>query len=392
VVDDIRKNLHDERDRTDRSLGAERALGTADVEARTQRRFVDLIEHDRLVVDARLSAYRDGLDQRLAGERSVAPSAASSLTRERDTADEALRLERQMTDKILDEERRRSDDAVYVLDRHDLDIAAGEERRKNTDENLSTERQGVDDAVDMFGITRQAANVEGARHREVVAAVSHELNNALAVIAISGQLLLDDAADPEARSMAGDVVRSAARMTRLVSDLLDGARIDGGSFRIAPSAHDVDALLREIRSSYTPLFDSRQLRFTVETMPSSSPRLVHFDHDRVVQVLSNLLSNAMKFTPAKGSVRLRANLEAESLVFEVHDSGPGIPRDALPRVFDRFWQAGSEVRSGLGLGLYICKTIVEAHGGQISVESEPGKGTCFRFTLPTTGPAKPDGR
>lgn len=386
-MDEIRKILNDERERTDRSLGAERdrMVVIAEGEARTRRRFVDHIEHDRLAVDARLFAFRHGLDQRLAGERSTGSARAPSpsQTNERDTADEVLRLERGMTDTILQDERRRSDDAVHSFERRDGVTAY--ECRKDTDENLSTERRGVDDAVDQFGATKHSASVERAHHREVVAAVTHELNNALAVIAISGELLVESAIDAEAREIAEDVVRSAARMTRLLSDLLDGARIDAGSFRIAPSAQDVDVLLRELRLSYAPLFDSRQLTFTVETRPSATPRLVYFDHDRIVQVLSNLLSNAMKFTPANGTVHLRAELRADVVEFEVRNSGAGIARDALPRVFDRFWQAGTGLTPGLGLGLYICKTIVEAHGGQIWAESEPGEGARFRFTLPVTG-------
>jgi signal transduction histidine kinase len=149
-----------------------------------------------------------------------------------------------------------------------------------------------------------------------------------------------------------------------------------------PARHDVGALLGEIRASYTPLFETRQLTFTVIAPAPPVPALVAFDHDRIVQVLSNLLSNAMKFTQAKGTVSLRANWHADCVEFVVNDSGPGIAKGALPHVFERFWQAGTESRDGLGLGLYICKTIVDAHGGQIGVESERGDGATFRFTLP----------
>jgi signal transduction histidine kinase len=117
------------------------------------------------------------------------------------------------------------------------------------------------------------------------------------------------------------------------------------------------------------------------------PAMIAFDHDRIVQVLSNLLSNAMKFTQAKGTVGLRANWHADCVEFVVSDSGPGIAKDALPHVFERFWQAGTESRDGLGLGLYICKTIVDAHGGRIGVESGRGNGATFRFTLPVGQPA-----
>jgi len=135
-----------------------------------------------------------------------------------------------------------------------------------------------------------------------------------------------------------------------------------------------------------PLFEARRLSFTVDASALPVPWPIAFDHDRIAQVLSNLLSNAMKFTQANGTVSLRANWHADCVEFVVRDSGPGIAKHALPHVFERFWQAGTESRDGLGLGLYICKTIVEAHGGRIGVESERGNGATFRFTLPAGQP------
>jgi chemotaxis family two-component system sensor kinase Cph1 len=99
-------------------------------------------------------------------------------------------------------------------------------------------------------------------------------------------------------------------------------------------------------------------------------------------VLSNLLGNAMKFVPSGGTATLRVVRREAEIEFLLSDSGPGIYRDQLPHVFERFWQVESNSRRGLGLGLYICKQLVEAHGGHISVESEVGKGATFRFTLP----------
>ena len=257
-----------------------------------------------------------------------------------------------------------------------------------TDENLSTERHGVDEAVSAFGDTQQAlsrAVIERARHQEVLAMVTHELRNPLAVTPVNAQFLAESV-DAETRAAAVDVQHSAARMARLLSDLLDGARIDAGTLLVVTAPHDVGALLREIRALYTPLFEARQLSFTVDAPAPLVPGLIAFDHDRIVQVLSNLLSNAMKFTRAKGTVGLRANWHDDCVEFVVRDNGPGIAKDAQPHVFERFWQAGTESRDGLGLGLYICKTIVEAHGGRIGVESELGNGATFRFTLPGVNP------
>jgi signal transduction histidine kinase len=387
-VEHVRKSIDDERARTDASLVAERAsaLGGVAPESQARRRFSDLIEHDRLRVDEQLSRLRDGADRQLASQRLAAPPPGAALAHERDAADEALRFERETADAILEQERRRSDDALHTRDVCDVESAVAREYQreyqKDTDEKLSSERLGMDDTVSGFGEAKRAVQIEEARHHQVVASVMHELNNPLAVIAINAQLLAGGATDTASREIAEDVMRSAARMKRLLADLLDDARIDAGSFRLAPKRYDVGALLSEIRASYTPVFASRQLSFSVDSLPRTPPLLVAFDHDRIVQVLSNLLSNAMKFTPAQGTVNLHVRCHADCVEFVVRDSGRGITKEALPLVFKRFWQAGTESRIGLGLGLYICKTIIAAHGGEIGVESVAGSGASFRFTLP----------
>jgi len=393
-MDSIRKSIDDGRERTDSSLGAERASSTvaAATQIRSRRQFSDLIEHDRLLVDEQLFKFRDSADRLLATERLAARSPDAAVAQERRAADAAMRGERATTDAILEQERQRSDDAVTSRDRRDLESesATTHERQMETDERLSTERRGVDDAVRAFDDTKEALSrsvVEKAGHQDVLAMVTHELRNPLAVISMTAQYLGDRAADAETREAAVDVQHSAARMTRLLSDLLDGARIDAGTFRVVPAPHDVGALMHEIRASYTPLFEARQLNFTVDAPAPPVPGVIAFDHDRIVQVLSNLLSNAMKFTRAKGTVNLLANWQADCVEFVVRDSGPGIAKDALPHVFERFWKAGTESRDGLGLGLYICKTIVDAHGGRIGVESGRGNGATFRFTLPVGQPA-----
>jgi signal transduction histidine kinase len=128
------------------------------------------------------------------------------------------------------------------------------------------------------------------------------------------------------------------------------------------------------------------LTFTCE--PRAPGIVAEFDHDRVVQVLSNLLSNAMKATPAGGAVSLCVERRANDIEFAVEDTGAGIAAHSLPHVFNRFWQGNSEPGTGLGLGLYICEKIVAAHAGRIWVESELGRGTTFRFTLPAPPAAR----
>ncbi len=374
----IDANLVDGRERTNASLVAERASAgaTSALEIRARRRFSDLIERDRLIVDERLSRFRDRADHLLADERRAAPSPAPAVAVERRASDEAMQSERNVTDEILEQERKQSDDAVLTRDRREVDSASALELRQDTDEKLLGERLGADGA-------KQAAQIEeAARHHEVIGTVAHELNNPLAVISLNSQLLVDEARDPKTREMAEEMVGATARMRRLLLDLMDGVRIDTGAFRLSPAPHDIGALLREIHAVYLPLFEARKLTFTVDVSVQPAPEPITFDSDRVVQVVSNLLSNAMKFTPANGRVDLHSMWRADCVEFTVRDSGAGISAEALPHVFERFWQAGTQSRIGLGLGLYICKTIIEAHGGQIGVESELGSGATFRFTLP----------
>jgi signal transduction histidine kinase len=122
----------------------------------------------------------------------------------------------------------------------------------------------------------------------------------------------------------------------------------------------------------------------VADLPRELPR-VTADRDRVLQVLSNLGGNAVKFSPEGGRVEIVARAAGTVVEFAVRDNGPGIAHGDLPHVFDRFWQQKPTARLGTGLGLAIAKGIIDAHGGELRAESEPGKGSCFKFTLPVTG-------
>ena len=129
-----------------------------------------------------------------------------------------------------------------------------------------------------------------------------------------------------------------------------------------------------------PITESRELTLRVE-----SPReraYIHADRERLLQVFSNLIGNAAKFSPAGAEIVLTANVGERTVDFAIRDSGPGLPAEHIPHVFDRFWQARRTGRQGIGLGLAIVKGIVEAHSGSVSVESELGVGSTFRFSLP----------
>jgi len=305
---------------------------------------------------------------------------------ERLVADAARRSERVAMDGLLEDERQRADVAVEQ-ERRELQAhrARHRARRQATDEQLFDERSDADAAVLDLHQTRSAlaeADSEQTRRGDVLGVVAHELRSPLSVVRINAELLAEQSAGASLRDAADDIVRAAARMERLLADLLEVTRIQHGALTVAKEEHDVGVLLAEVRRSYAPLFAGRGLTFTVDLPPAGT--MASFDRHRIVQVLSNLLGNAMKFTPSGGAVHLRAELrEGAPIAFMLRDNGPGIAASALPHVFERFWQLDGDLTRGLGLGLFICKKIVEAHAGQIGVASEVGRGSTFRFTLPS---------
>jgi signal transduction histidine kinase len=345
-----------------------------------------LVEHDRLIVDARLRKFRDGSDIVLARERTASTAPLGLVAPERTLADKATVRERETDDAAMRQERQRSDDAVQMQRDEHAAGAVDRARREDTDEKLRAERLRVDRALTSLGNTEQAlslAEQEIQRRSSVLAMVAHELRNPLAVISMNMEFIADRLVDTEISEPATEVQLSVARMNRLLEDLLDLARIEGGTLRITKRPFDVSALLSEILAAYGPFFSKRGVSFTSEPLAPGTPGTVAlFDHDRIVQVLSNLLSNAMKATPAGGTVSLRVDRRVDHIELAVKDTGTGIAADALPHLFNRFWQGTSAAGAGLGLGLYICEKIVAAHAGRIWVESELGRGTTFRFRLP----------
>lgn len=217
---------------------------------------------------------------------------------------------------------------------------------------------------------------------EVLAIVSHDLRNPLNAITLAASLLeRSQSIPPEDREQFEVIGLSAGRMSRLIEDLLDVTRLEGNKrLPIDPAPLEVEPLLEETYELFKTEAATRSIRLQFGTS-GKVPR-VYADHHRVLQVLSNLIGNAMKFTPEGGMISLRADAQDGYVLFTVSDSGPGIPKKNLTDIFNPYWQAKRAERLGAGLGLPIAKGIVEAHGGQIWVESEPARETRFLFTLP----------
>jgi signal transduction histidine kinase len=217
---------------------------------------------------------------------------------------------------------------------------------------------------------------------EVLAIVSHDLRNPLNAVTLGASLLQMSASlSADDREQIDTIKVSAKRMARLIADLLDVTRLEGGKrLPIEPEAVPVHELIGEAEELFRAQAAVAQVALITESDPDSPS--VRADRHRIMQVLSNLIGNSMKFTPPSGRIEFNAKKQDGMVLFTVSDTGPGIPNENLNDIFSPYWQAKRAERMGAGLGLPIAKGIVEAHGGKIWVESESGKGTRFYFTLP----------
>lgn len=215
---------------------------------------------------------------------------------------------------------------------------------------------------------------------EILAVVSHDLRNPLGVISMCADALLKREQEPKATRHLATIQRNTARMERLITDLLDMASIQAGRVSLEILPHAASALVEEAVLAHEPL--AREKGITLRCEIASGGASVSCDRERIFQVFTNLLGNALKFCQAGDAVTLGVTAEAGHACFRVSDTGPGIAEEDVGRIFEPYWSASRHAKRGTGLGLSICRGIVEAHGGKIWVESRPGCGATFRFTLP----------
>lgn len=228
--------------------------------------------------------------------------------------------------------------------------------------------------------------------RDFVANVSHEMKTPLTSIQGFAQAILDDTADtPEARRKAAQIIYDeSTRMHRMSLDLLELARLETGTADLDMAPVDPGALLRGVVEKFLPQAQKAGVELVLNVSEDLPP--IIGDGDRLAQVFTNLVDNALKFTPAAGRITLSAKKAGAEVELSVADTGIGVASEALPRLFDRFYQAdssraGGETaagRRGAGLGLAIVKEIIQAHGGKIGVRSQVGSGTTFTIHLPLT--------
>lgn len=224
---------------------------------------------------------------------------------------------------------------------------------------------------------------------EVLGVVAHDLRNPLSTVKMCASALASGAATsampPQAAErvaeLTGVIMSSAEWMERIIRDLLDVTAIEAGRLSVAPVPLPVEEVLDAVAGMYGPHADEAGVGLAVEA--ENGPPPVMADVDRLLQAVGNLVSNAIRFTPAGGRVTVTAVETGDRRVrFEVADTGPGIPREQVPFLFDRFWQARAAIRAGAGLGLAIAKGIAEVHGGAIGVDTEVGTGSRFWIDIP----------
>lgn len=222
------------------------------------------------------------------------------------------------------------------------------------------------------------------RKSDFVAKVSHEFKNPLTAIKLSLDLILDEKESEfnaeEKKEFLTDAKRSAERLIRLVTDLLDLSKIEAGKMEMRIEQFDIGLLVNEILNTYEKEFSKKKILFSKNI--ASDLGLIWADRDKICEVIINLLTNAMKYTPDGGAVGIKLINKDNELYFEIFDTGPGIPEEYKDKIFDKFERITAESAEGTGLGLLIAKDIVELHKGRIWVESEAGKGSRFIFILP----------
>jgi signal transduction histidine kinase len=351
-------SLREEREEADRAMNANRVA--------TEQHADAVVEHARENADAILVAAREKADK--TADTTAPHGIQTAIAEDREAEDETLSDERAAADETLSRERNARNRMLTRLLPQERDA---------TDQYLLTERARSDDAL--------------ATRDDFLGMVAHDLRDLLNGIVVSSQFLaqkLEKNSDRERLLLETTrIERYGARMNRLIGDLVDVASIDAGKLAMQTAQGDVASLVAEAVEVLQISASAKGVSLAV--LDAQEPCLAAFDHDRMLQVLVNLIANSIKFTPKGGRIRVHCEHVGESFEVCVDDTGEGIPAAMLEAVFERFWQVGKNDRRGLGLGLHISRCIVEAHGGNIRAESSPGQGTRMRFTLPASGKASP---
>jgi signal transduction histidine kinase len=354
---------------TDESLSAERAKVDGELAARIEAQKEDadaVIKLARKRAEAVLRLARTRADDAMAQQD---PEQHEQVVQERVQADRVRVAEQAASDATLQAERQL--------------------RRQMMAELLASERDATDTAL----LHERERTDQSLQQREdLFAMVNHDFLGLVSAVVLNASAIIADADEQDVRGRriigrAEAIHRATLRMEQVVNSLLDVAAIESGMLHVKLQAADAALVVRESTRLFEPVAAAKGLRLEADL--EAEPLRGLFDPPRITQVLENLLTNAIKFTPAPGVVSVRATRTGSEIELAVSDSGRGIPADQLPTIFERFGRARGTRVAGHGLGLYICRQLVAAHDGEITVESELGRGTTFKFHIraePHDGP------
>jgi signal transduction histidine kinase len=357
------KSLEQERDKTDEYLEKLKEVAEETTE---------IIQSNRASTDEDLESQRAETDfdkehhQLDARGRTVLAALETKLDQERELSDKALQAEREIEDRVRTKERFQQRLLVEAL---------LENERKKTDTNLQEERVQTDLETKAAIVTRD----------QFVTIISHDLKDPLVAISLGAQSMRrgfgKDTVDPaHLLKQLRIIEQSAAGMDRMITALLDVEQMVHDKVTLHCERTDLRALLQECMDLFAQVVLTKSFSMTLDA--GAEPLFADVDRDRILQVLSNLIGNALKFTPNGGTVKFSARKQERQVEISVADNGPGIPPQDRQLIFERFTKLRMNDRTGLGLGLFVAKWIVEAHKGHISVTSDVGKGSTFSFTLP----------
>ena len=335
-------------------------------------------------VEAAAAAFRGVQEELLTARRSSGDPAALVQRFER----ELLPL-RAVLDRSLD----------GLIERKDVALRAAYDKARARRDRVVLQLHGLVGLLVLIGLvlTRyfsrllgRAYKLEGqalataqravAARDELMGVVAHDLRNPLGAIMMKAQLLATGGDLDKMRRQAESIASVATRMEHLIRSMLDVATLEAGRFTVTTEPCPVTTLVADVNEIFVPQAASKEVALDSRV---DDALWVHADRERVIQVLSNLLGNALKFTPAGGRVTVDVRNGDGVAYFAVTDTGPGIRAEDAAHIFDRFWKRETGGKKGTGLGLFIAKGIVDAHRGKIWVESAVGQGTTFHFTLPT---------
>lgn len=371
-------NLKENRAKTDDSLQSERKK--TDSYLVKENKTVELesnklVDKNREEADKLLKDSREKIDRET--KEKTGKKVEHFLGEERLSSDRASEVARKNEDEILQQERSQKKQISEEL----LDV-----ERSDTDYNLKFERVGADETTESISVLVTSANEALNTRDTYLGILSHDLKTPLSAISINAGAIKraynNHVLEKLDKRFIDSIERNVATMGRMIDDLLDVEQMVNGVLKLSLKKYDLSKLIEECKELFEPIAESQQV--SIQVKPMEAGMITLLDHDRISQVLSNLVGNALKFSKPGDVITIEAKKDKDNYSVSVQDMGPGIPQDKLSEIFERFAQLKDHDKRGAGLGLFISKWIVKAHEGKIYATSTLGKGSTFHFTIPLT--------